>query len=287
MGKNNILDLKLNYKVRASIILNKQISFVDKGLSWLYAENEKTFIKTVEKNQTTNMFHFSVKNNNKDLIQDILYTDNIYIGCVTKDGIECLKISNLKVQSENQTINLIINDQFKLAPSSHITCDIKRIHLNTDFNIWANYQSEQDRIDGLCTKQRIEDFKVKGINFKEWYKNEEKVCCYCGINQTDLEKYFHDNNEQYKEARQRGKYLEIERVSTIGKDSKEHYYPENTRLACYICNNAKSDFLSAKAFKSITKGIYLFWKDEVKIDNITFPENSDIWNKKAEITFEN
>jgi hypothetical protein len=104
-------------------------------------------------------------------------------------------------------------------------------------------------------------------------------CCYCGVQERDLKTYFHQQNPQYENARQRGRYLEIERIVTAPKE-KNIYNLENTDLACYICNNAKSDFISAKKFKPIAKGIYEFWVEIVGIDNIIFPENSNIWDKE-------
>ena len=68
----------------------------------------------------------------------------------------------------------------------------------------------------------------------------------------------------------------LERVVTASKD-KNKYTKQNTDLACYICNNAKSDFISPKNFKSIAYGINDFWKEQ-NID-ATFPHKSDIWNK--------
>ena len=102
-----------------------------------------------------------------------------------------------------------------------------------------------------------------------------------GVEEIDLERYFNNNNKQYyrneeDKARQRGKYLEIERIVTAPKD-KNKYTIQNTDLACYICNNAKSDFISPKNFKPIACGINNFWNNQ----NIeaTFLSESDIWNK--------
>jgi hypothetical protein len=115
----------------------------------------------------------------------------------------------------------------------------------------------------------------------KWYLKKDKICCYCGVEEIDLERYFNNNNKQYyrneeDKARQRGKYLEIERIVTAPKD-KNKYTIQNTDLACYICNNAKSDFISPKNFKPIACGINNFWNNQ----NIeaTFLSESDIWNK--------
>ena len=129
-------------------------------------------------------------------------------------------------------------------------------------------------IKGLYNgEERVNGFQTLE-NFYLWYKNQLHMCCYCGVKATDLKKYFYDDNEQYKNARKRGKVLEIERVITAPTNL---YNETNCKLACYVCNNAKSDFISPSAFKPIAKGIYNFWKETVKVTDIEFPEKSTIW----------
>jgi hypothetical protein len=126
------------------------------------------------------------------------------------------------------------------------------------------------------SKKNKEEYKFKDIcQFYRWYIMQEKKCCYCGIEETNLEIYFNNNNLQYQDARQRGKILEIERVVTAIKKHNV-YSGENCRLACYICNNAKSDFLSAKSFKLIAKGISEFWIEQGI--SIQFKEDDAIWD---------
>lgn len=155
-----------------------------------------------------------------------------------------------------------------------------------EIDTWKEkYQYEINRIRNTLSKKRLEGFGSREA-YLTWFLNSylspSHSCCYCGIKEVDLKKYFNANNPQYYtneelKARQRGKYLEIERVVTAGDNNT--YTPNNTNFACYICNNAKSDFLSPKSFKPIAKGIYEFWKNEVGIEDIKFPENSDIWEK--------
>jgi len=49
----------------------------------------------------------------------------------------------------------------------------------------------------------------------------------------------------------RGKRLEVDRI-----ESKEPYSPENCVLACYPCNNAKSDVFTYQEFIEIGKTVY-------------------------------
>jgi hypothetical protein len=75
----------------------------------------------------------------------------------------------------------------------------------------------------------------------------------------------------------RGVSLEIERVTTFEERNGEILYDvnvynkDNCRLACHVCNNAKSDFISVQEFEPIAHGIHNFWKEKVGIQDIIFP----------------
>ena len=62
----------------------------------------------------------------------------------------------------------------------------------------------------------------------------------------DTEEYY---GKRFRGGR-RGQRLEVERP-----ESKEPYSPENCVLACYPCNNAKSDVFSYAEFLEIGKAI--------------------------------
>lgn len=129
----------------------------------------------------------------------------------------------------------------------------------------------------------LKTFKNKCIegtkNFIQWYLEQREKdgyhCCYCGVREEDLAFYFNDNTPQYKEARQRGKLLEVERLITAPKEVNL-YNADNCRLACYICNNAKSDFISPKDFKPIARAINEFWQCALKGEtDISYLNNFD------------
>ena len=214
--------------------------------------------------------------------EDIIKTINFYLENIKDilevDFDEFWNYETLKEELESNSVNERI-------------CVIEIDNLE----YWEILQNNDDRIENLATKSRIENFaknekdkqtaKFKSKEeFLEWYKKQPKKCCYCGIEEKYLKKYFNQENEQYKNARQRGQYLEIERIVTAPK-TKNIYSKENCALVCYICNNAKSDFLSPINFKPIAKGINEFWKkilkkSDLKYKKIVFPEKSKIWDKK-------
>ena len=105
----------------------------------------------------------------------------------------------------------------------------------------------------------FEDFKIKFFQ-----KPSKRKCAYCGIAEDEL----------YKLTTKRvgrGKRLEYDRV----KD--EDYTLDNIELACYWCNNAKTDTFTVKEFIEIARGINAVWKS--RGIEVVFPENSDIWDK--------
>ena len=96
-----------------------------------------------------------------------------------------------------------------------------------------------------CCEPWLEDRN----QFYEWYDeqlNEQKErCIYCHL-PGDTKEYYQDWFRKGK----RGQRLEVDR-----RESKEPYSPENCVLACYPCNNAKSDVFSYDEFVVIGKAI--------------------------------
>ncbi|EAH7031463.1 hypothetical protein EKD09_07555, partial [Campylobacter lari] len=93
-------------------------------------------------------------------------------------------------------------------------------------------------------------------NFISWYKKQEKECYYCKIAQSDLANLFKNKLITSKKPSFNSS-LQIERL-----DPDKGYNEENCVLACCICNNAKSDMISAENFKKYFKTpIESFYKD--------------------------
>lgn len=97
------------------------------------------------------------------------------------------------------------------------------------------------------------DNKYNPVNFLRFYyfilkgiKREDKnTCCYCGVSEATC-KNFCENRKSGYNKRHRGFVLEIEK-----KDPTQGYSVENCDLACYICNNAKSDLFNTEEFRKI------------------------------------
>lgn len=149
--------------------------------------------------------------------------------------------------------------------------DIVISKLGISKDLYKEFEDKNPNIQYIkskCSADRIRGFKSK-INFYKWYINQPRSCCYCGVSENILTMYFTNSKNQVSK-RKRGKVLEIERILT--DEENNNYSEENCSLACYICNNAKSDLIYYKDFKHLAKGIHNFWKIKFPEEKITFPE---------------
>ena len=93
-------------------------------------------------------------------------------------------------------------------------------------------------------REKIKSFKSL-VEFCEWYFSKGQKCYYCGITQDKLDKLFDGSKGRAKiPAKKHTARLQIER-----KDPDAGYNAKNCELACSLCNNAKSDMISAENYK--------------------------------------
>ena len=86
-------------------------------------------------------------------------------------------------------------------------------------------------------------------------ENGIRHCCYCGIDENTLKDAFKNGLVISKKPSFSGE-LQIER-----KDPDGDYCDNNCEFACVICNNAKSDMISAEDFtKFFVPGIKEYWE---------------------------
>ena len=90
----------------------------------------------------------------------------------------------------------------------------------------------------------------------KWWDSTPKVCYYCSIPENILEDLHNQPNHINKRYPQRGKSLEIDRKHADLPYSDIH----NLVLACYWCNNAKTDTFTEKEFKQLGKVIKRIWE---------------------------
>ena len=116
-------------------------------------------------------------------------------------------------------------------------------------------QKEIEKIDKIFSHQYSSNAeRKKGFgSFKEFYyclfMDGEPKCFYCDITQTELNDLFDideklDEKERQIKSKKFGATLHIEKL-----DPDKPYCKDNCRLACAVCNNAKSDLISEDDFK--------------------------------------
>ncbi|OHD96280.1 MAG: hypothetical protein A3E21_00995 [Sulfurimonas sp. RIFCSPHIGHO2_12_FULL_36_9] len=115
-------------------------------------------------------------------------------------------------------------------------------------------------------KQLNPDFKFKNFaEFYFWYKIQPRKCFYCKTKEVILQDLYSQGTLSSERGNKRGKSLEIERKDS----SNNEYSKKNCVLACYFCNNHKSDIISEDDHvqyfaKSINEYLTTMWKTSNK-----------------------
>ena len=95
--------------------------------------------------------------------------------------------------------------------------------------------------------------------FYNWYVSQGNKCCYCGITGQELTLLF-ENGLLSTKRPTRGKHLELERKTPKG----DYNNFDNLALACYWCNNAKTDTFTHEEFQQVGKAFRSIWKNRLK-----------------------
>lgn len=167
------------------------------------------------------------------------------------------KINDFKAIAEEEGMNG--PDVARLAKKKYGTVyayiGITKLALSSREESKALYDKLKDRIAAIQlisekffnNKHRMEGFGSFD-KFYHWYKDEPRECFYCGLTEADSALYYElikeDRTKYGKGDSTRGKTLEIDR-----KENKKGYNGENCEIACYYCNNAKSDVFEWQIFK--------------------------------------
>lgn len=136
---------------------------------------------------------------------------------------------------------------------------------------YEQYEKDILRIRGLASKR-----KKTFNNFFEWYLNQwdttgDTRCAYCGVTEKQCWDIL---SVRTKRDGTRSRHLEVEKVDPNGG-----YVEHNCCLVCYVCNNAKSDFMSLEEFAPVAVGINAFWRKFLKRDDIPLPDLNNLKNQ--------
>lgn len=138
------------------------------------------------------------------------------------------------------------------------------------------YDSDEERTTAniySSIKNRTKDNPKKDISnwnrddFIKWYLKQSRVCEYCGLTEDEKIKIHKIAKERGAGRMElKGNPFEIDRFKP-----KKPYDEKNCRLACYWCNNAKTDFFDGKEFEPIGKAIGKALRSIIKKRKITRP----------------
>ncbi|MCV3419308.1 hypothetical protein L8T85_00035 [Campylobacter lari] len=169
----------------------------------------------------------------------------------------------IKAKSYNLNIEEMVRVELKLNCINDVI-NLKNHYevVRKKYKINKDIKDENEKFGAIdkIVEEKFKDMK----NFAMWYekaylKIESKSklkCHYCGIDEEKLKNLF-ENKLITSKKPSFNSSLQIERL-----DPDQGYNEENCVLACCICNNAKSDMISAENFKKYFKTpIESFYKD--------------------------
>lgn len=128
-------------------------------------------------------------------------------------------------------------------------------------------KDENKRLSSIQYQKKeylCEEWRMKPIKFRIWYfeqyLRQSGLCGYCKVPQEFIRDIYNRQNgwrsgkkkTQDNKKGTRGWSLEIDRPNNKG-------YDDNCVLACYPCNNAKSNVFEEIEFKKISESIKKVW----------------------------
>jgi hypothetical protein len=139
--------------------------------------------------------------------------------------------------------------------------------LEREINIWfkseryRNIQSKKSQLTNKL-KQLARDGEnivldtLQLYNLFQWYDTTTKICYYCSLPENVLEELHYQTGHINKRFPQRGKSLEIDRKQA----DLPYSNIQNLVLACYWCNNAKTDTFTELEFQQLGQVIKRIWE---------------------------
>lgn len=198
----------------------------------------------------------------------------------TKELVEkYLKKKYPDAQFTDEDLKFLARYSVKKEPSPNTVLKSIGADIQTEQAYYAAHPAVKAAKDNL--KYIYDRFKKKQDDYKDAFNGSfeaflawwcEKTpedgirrCCYCEVDEKALKDAFDLKIISSKKRSFSGE-LQIER-----KDPNGDYSADNCEFACVICNNAKSDMISAEDFKKFfVPGIKKYWKhieEEIKKKN--------------------
>jgi 5-methylcytosine-specific restriction endonuclease McrA len=184
---------------------------------------------------------------------------DVFLYCELKDKRE------LNTVDECRFLNFLITNEmavlYEKSWQQNAEQEINGLKIKDYDRKISKWYKEYAELKVRLLKAYTNHFKVMFplTEFISFYKqdSEERECEYCGITDAKILKL--RDRGLIKTKRNRGRQMEIDRIN-----SNMEYSKENVVLACYWCNNAKSDEFSLTEFKTVGKEIRKIWENRLK-----------------------
>jgi|GEM_PF-2495597 len=143
-------------------------------------------------------------------------------------------------------------------------------HLVQEIRVWfkseryRNIQSKKSQLTNKL-KQMVEHGEDIALdteqiyNLFQWFDSAPKVCYYCSLPENALEELHYQTGHINKRFPQRGTSLEIDRKQA----DLPYSNIQNLVLACYWCNNAKTDTFTEQEFQQLGQVIKRIWENRL------------------------
>jgi len=163
---------------------------------------------------------------------------------------ENLSISNFeKFNISDDLITEYTNQYWQLKTNTKIRNKFKIEEIYNALKEWNN-----DAFKERCLESYKRTFEKTIYPLESFIKLfDSPNCCYCGITKKEIELI--GDSENLNKKTLRGWNLEIERFN-----SNLEYTEDNCALACYWCNNAKTDEFTKEEFEPIGEEIRKIWE---------------------------
>lgn len=216
-----------------------------------------------------------LKSNSKDVItKDFREFNNTILDAELAE-----KFSNGYFNAyKEQTISIVVNGKEESKKQEELEKNLKL----KDYAYFS--KRSQKKLFEVSLYEELkniykENFE-KNLNENDFNKLlDTDSCAYCGITIEQIKLLKMKNQIASKSGR--GTNLEIDR-----KSPNLEYSRDNCCMACYWCNNAKTDEYTPSEFKAIAKGINKIWNKRLKFigvnDVVCFPKCSDVWKENLD-----
>ena len=197
-----------------------------------------------------------------------------------KSNIEIIKKDFKNFKITNEVANLYSSKYYQLELNSD---ESKIKHKGKELNIMVIEQRQYFVQKSKEFPEILEELeKEYETDFRGQFTKEDfdemlakTTCSYCGISLTQIEELGKEGKLNNKRSDTRGYTLEIDR-----KLPNLEYSKENCCMACYWCNNAKTDEFSPREFKPIAEGIRRTWNERLKAIGYSKEEIKDVPDPK-------